>query len=118
MIVGTVTEDGIPYLMIEVAGRQWTAVVDTGFNGDLELPDALLDSVSATLIGPIESVLAANQNIVEDLYAVDFEFDGEQHRAEATFVDVDTILIGTRLLRMHRLEIDFPGNTLCVERVE
>lgn len=38
---GTVTLDGVPMLYLPVAGRSWPAIVDTGFNGALELPDAL-----------------------------------------------------------------------------
>lgn len=41
MIVGVVTEDGIPMITLPVAGRNWSATIDTGFNGDLELPTAL-----------------------------------------------------------------------------
>ena len=47
MIAGHVTDDGIPFIMLEVGGQQWRAIIDTGFNGDLELPvtlQALLDN--------------------------------------------------------------------------
>lgn len=37
--------------------------------------------------------------------------------AEATFVATDEILIGTRLLRNHRLEINFATGEVLLERV-
>jgi hypothetical protein len=45
-------------------------------------------------------------------------FDGRPVLAEATFVDQDESLIGTRLLRLHRLEIDFPTGTVKLSRHE
>ena len=37
--------------------------------------------------------------------------------AEVTFVTGEQILIGTRILWQHRLEVDFPKGTVTVERV-
>ena len=41
MITGSVTADGVPVVPITVADKEWRATIDTGFNGDLELPEAL-----------------------------------------------------------------------------
>ena len=41
MIVGRVNSDGVPLLTLPVAGQSWAAIVDTCFNGDLELPQSL-----------------------------------------------------------------------------
>ena len=76
-----------------------------------------MGDLQATRIGPIESILAAGQVVIEDLYAVEILFDGEFVRAEATFVPGDELLIGTGLLRRHRLEIDFPNSTVHLERI-
>jgi hypothetical protein len=48
---------------------------------------------------------------------VDFPFDDEVVTVEATFAPVGEILIGTRLLRNYRLEIDFATGTVLLERV-
>jgi hypothetical protein len=53
----------------------------------------------------------------EDLYLVDFPFDSQSMTALASFAPVRDILIGTRLLRDYRLEIDFPARTVRLERV-
>jgi len=109
LIEGIVTEDGVPQFDLAIAGSTWTAVVDTGFNGDLELPTQLQDRVNAEHLGSIESSLAGGQVLVEENYDVQIPFDGRMVHAQATFVDVDQILIGTRLLRSYRLLIDFPA---------
>ena len=63
------------------------------------------------------SVLTGGQIAVEELYRVNFLFDGRMIPAEATSVDDSDILIGTRLLREYRLQIDFVRRTVVLERV-
>ena len=116
MIRGSVTADGVPVVTLRVAGRGWKAVVDSGFNGDLELPDALRPQVDATEFGPIESALAGGQVLTEEGFLVEFTFDGEVVQALAPFVASDEILVGTHLLRHHTLTIDFPAGTVLIER--
>ncbi len=91
-------------------------MIDTGFNGELELPERLRSNVNAQFVGRLTSLLAADQRIEEDLYLVDFPFDGRIVRVQATFVTGDEILIGTEMLGDYRLEIDFPAQTVSLER--
>lgn len=117
MIQGTVTDDGTPLGVLPVAGRDWPAVIDTGFNGDLELPEALRPAVNPQYWFDSFSELAAGQRIVEAVYLVDFPFDGVTVRTEATFAPGHEILIGTHLLRNYRLEIHFVNRTALLERI-
>ncbi|MDE0398954.1 MAG: hypothetical protein OXL96_14250 [Candidatus Poribacteria bacterium] len=41
MIQGTVSDTGVPTIILSIAGQEWAATIDTGFNGDLELPETL-----------------------------------------------------------------------------
>jgi predicted aspartyl protease len=115
LIAGTVLENGVPGIFVEVAGQSWRAIIDTGFNGDLELPSLLRGELNAQFVGRLSSLLAANMRVEEDVYLVDFLFDGNVVRAEATFVDSDEILIGTGMLQEYRLLIDFPAQTVSLE---
>ncbi len=108
--------DGVPTVLLPAAGKDWLATIDTGFNGDLELPEALRFSVNPRFIARILSHLAGGQKVNEDCYRVDFPFDGKLISATATFVADCEILIGTHLLRFHRLEINFPAATVRLER--
>ncbi len=116
MISGEVDPDGIPYVGLPLAGRTWRAVIDSGFNGDVELPLALREELDCTYAGPVLSYLAAGQAVEEDSYVVRLAFDGELVSAEATFVPGDEILIGTRVLRNHVLTIDFPAGSVRIDR--
>lgn len=99
MIVGTVSADGVPTITLSIGGRDWPAVIDTGFNGDLELPETLRDILDARYVGRVTSTL--------DVYLVEFPFDGQIIHAEATFVSGPSILIVTHLIREYQLQIDF-----------
>ncbi len=92
------------------------AIIDTGFNGELELPERLRFEVNAQFVGRVTSLLAANRTVEEDLYLVDFNFDGNTVRVGATFVGGDEVLVGTRMLQHYRLQIDFPAQVLIIER--
>ena len=117
VLTGTVTDDGVPQLLLTVAGQSWAATIDTGFNGELELPNHLRQAVNARFIGRIQVALGGGQHMEEDLYLVDFPFDGETLLAEATFVPGQEILLGTHLRRRYRLTIDFPAQAVQLERV-
>jgi predicted aspartyl protease len=114
LIAGVVNRDGVPVIELSIAGRTWTAVIDTGFNGDLELPTALRSALSPRFIGRTRSFLAGGKYVDEDSFLVDFPFEGGVIRAEATFVPQAELLVGTHLLRNHRLEIDFVARTLTL----
>ena len=117
MIQGSVSSGGVPVITLLIGGRAWIAVIDTGFNGDLELPEELRESLNSRYVGRVTSALAGGQAIEEDVYRVSFPFDGQIVRAEATFVLGTHILIGTHLLRDYRLTVDSTGKTVSLERV-
>lgn len=94
MIVGTVGADGAPVIPISIGGQQ-CAVIDTAFNGDLELPEKIRALLDARFIGRTRFLLAAGQTAVQDTFLVSFPFDGETVLAEATFTPGTEILMGT-----------------------
>lgn len=118
MISGMISSRGVPSILLKVASQDWTAIVDTGFNGDLELPDCLLGSLNERYVGRVTSALAGGQIIEEDAYQVDFPFDGRIIRADATFVNGTEILIGTRLLQRHRLTINFVTQSVKIVQLQ
>ena len=117
MIYGTVSVDGVPTVPLSIASQDWMATIDTGFNGDLELPEPLRNSLNAHYVGQVTSALAGGQTIEEAVYLVDFPFDGKVIHAEATFVDGNQILIGTHLLGEYCLQINFVIQTVELEKV-
>ena len=117
MIYRSVSDVGVPIIKLSIAGQEWDATIDTGFNGYLELPETLRNVLSAQYIGRVTSVLAGGQTIEEKLYQVNILFDGRTIPAEATFVVDGEILLGTRLLREYFLQVDFVRQTVVLEKV-
>ncbi len=118
MIEGIVSKSGIPLIFLDIAGREWPTTIDTGFNGDLELPEALASSLKIRYFGRATSLLAGNQLIEEDQFIVEFPFDGQTIRAVATFVFGDGILLGTNMLRDYELFVNFPSRYVSLKRKE
>jgi len=116
LIYGAINEFGVPYITVEVGGRQWNAIIDTGFNGYLELPFDLSSHVHPQFYNRALSILAANQTIEEDNYLVDFPFDGQIVAAVATFSEGNGILIGTKMLSDYKLTVDFVKGEVVIER--
>jgi predicted aspartyl protease len=116
VISGSVSNDGVPVITLEVAGQAWSAIIDTGFNGDLELPDALRGKLNDQPAGRLRSALAGGRIVEEDAFSVEFPFDGHSYHAIATFVPDRQILIGTNLLRDYHLQIRFASRAVRLER--
>jgi predicted aspartyl protease len=116
LIHGAVNAKRDAVIPFSIVGKSWEAVIDSGFNGDLELPESLRLPLRAERIGTSHTSLAGGQSIIEDVYEVSVDFDGEHVRAQATFVPDAQILVGARLMRRHRLEIDYPRQTVLLER--
>ena len=116
MISGTVTGNGVPLIVLKLASDDWLTVVDTGFNGALELPAALSSRLILQSAGFITSELAAGVTVEEEAFRTFIEFDGEQIEVDVTFADVEQALLGTWLLAKHRLEIDFSKATVRLTR--
>lgn len=115
-MIGTVNPKGTPTINWHIDGQDWQTVIDTGFDGDLELPDKLFSSRVVEHLGPTLNQLAGGVIVVEELYQVQVEFDGRAILAEATFVLGDEILLGTGLLDEYRLIVDFSAKTVAIER--
>jgi predicted aspartyl protease len=39
LIEGSVTENGVPAIEVQIGDQRWRAIIDMGFNGELELPE-------------------------------------------------------------------------------
>ncbi len=107
-------ENGSPIIEMNIQGKIWKAVVDTGFNSDLELPRSLFDVVVIRYVSEGYSMLAGGLSTVQEFYQVRVPFDGKLVEALATFVDEETILLGTGLLKEYVLHIDFPAGTVSL----
>ncbi len=86
MIHCIVTENGVPTITLQIDKQDWQATIDTGFNGYLELPEVLQNSLNTRYVGKVTSALAGGQMIEEDVYLINFPFDGSIIQSEVTLL--------------------------------
>jgi predicted aspartyl protease len=118
MIPGIVNNDGLPCILLTLAGQDWLTIIDTGFNGGVELPLELKGEFNDQPFGEITAQLGGNKRIVEDSFLVDFPFDGELVPTIATYVEGKEILLGTLLLQSYSLTIHFARREVYLQRDE
>lgn len=116
MITGVVTERREALIRIKVLGpsgqdREIEAVIDTGFDGWLSLPPAVVAELGLTWHRRGRAVLADGSESVFDIYEATVEWDGRLRRVPID--EADTFpLVGMSLLEGYELvvQIQSGGN--------
>ena len=86
-----------------------TAIVDTGFDGDLCLPTRHAVQLGLELIGEQHVELADGTQKNQLVFSGSVRCFTETHAVQIILTNSMDALIGTRLLNRYRLSIDFPG---------
>jgi clan AA aspartic protease len=111
--------DKLPRVLLSIAALEESIqaefVVDTGFDGALALPAAILTLVDTSLIGNRLVELADTTIRRTTYYAVQVEWDGEQHMAEAMLVD-GRPLLGYEMMEGGVLQVEMSdGGEVSIE---
>ncbi len=109
MIEGVVNAAYEPVITLALQGplgqsREVEAVVDTGFNGFLTLPTALVSELGLPFVSIGRATLADGNEIAYEVYGVAVLWDGQPRDIEADAADT-TPLVGMMLLDEHDLSI-------------
>lgn len=86
-----------------------TAIVDTGFDGDLCLPTRLAVPLGLELIGEQHIELADGTQRYELVFSGSVRLFGETRVVEVLLTKSEDALLGTHLLDHYRVSIEFPG---------
>jgi clan AA aspartic protease len=102
-----------PTAQIEVIGGRgaidFTAIVDTGFDGYLCVPTRLAVQLGLELIGDQTVELADGTQKYQLVFAGSVRFFGATREVQIMLTDSADGLIGTQLLEQYRIAIVFPG---------
>ena len=109
MITGTVNADYEAVIRLFVQGpagpaHEVDAIIDTGFNGFLTLPPALVTALGLMRRSRGRALLANGSEELFDIYGVTVLWDGQQRYVEADAVDTMP-LVGMSLLDGYDLHI-------------
>ena len=116
MATGQVSATGMPVIEVEVAGNRLEAVIDTGFEGGLQLPESWRSRLNPKPYRQVTYQLGGGQTLVVVTYLVSFSLDGHIQTVETLFGESDEILLGVDAMRDYRLLIDFPAGTVALDR--
>lgn len=118
MLHGRVTPQGEPVVSIQLVLRKrpvrFSAVIDTGFNGYLSVPRRLLVGSRWRAIGAEKFEIATGALVEQEIYLGEAIFAGDRGLVYTVATAARDILIGTKLLRDHILEIDFPTRRVVI----
>jgi clan AA aspartic protease len=93
-----------------------TAIIDTGFNGDLCLPTAVAVRLGLELVSEVEVELADGTRQAQLVFAGSVRFLGRKRPVYVHLTNSEDALIGTGLLAECRLYVDFATGQVRVTR--
>lgn len=96
----------------EVELQVW---IDTGFTGDLVLPQSVVNSMNLRASSSIEAVLADGSRATLLVYSCLMNWFDELRELEVLGNDGASPLLGVGLLRSRRLLIDYNANTIQLD---
>jgi clan AA aspartic protease len=118
MLKGQVNRHGEPVISIQLVLRNrpanFTAVIDTGFNGYLSVPRRLLVRSKWLAIGTEKFEIATGALVEQEIYLGDAIFDGQRGPVYSVATEAKDILIGTKLLRGKTLVVNFQTKQVSV----
>lgn len=105
---GEIDEQLVPTVRVRLAKRErpLACLVDSGFNGDLALPSALVSAHRMKLRHIVPCELANGQTVLMPAYEWNLMWFGTRSRVEVLESDSEIPIIGLRLVRGKRLTID------------
>lgn len=91
------------------------AWIDTGFTGELVLPQSTIDSLGLEQSGSVDAILADGSQIELNTYTCFVNWFGQQRRLEVVANDGAHPLLGIGLLWGLELRIDYQSNLLTLD---
>lgn len=120
MLKGSVNALGEPLVSITLLSRDGRAhshraVIDTGFNGTLSLPEKLAKQYGWQWVGYESYQIATGDVVQEKVFLGRIRWFKQTQDIAAVASHADDILIGTKLLRRSKLWIDFSKKKLTLK---
>ena len=89
-------------------------IIDTGFNGNLSVPEKLAKRYGWSWIGNESYEIATGDVVEQKVFLGEIRWFGHRQQVYTVASHADDILMGTRLLRQKRLTINFQTRKLQI----
>lgn len=104
------------FLTVQLGDTPLDFQIDTGFSGTLIVGDELFDPACGTPVGPMKAELADEHIARYDGYMVVVNWFDEPTLVQVLVGPGKVCLLGTDMLKPHRLEIDYGVRTVELTR--
>jgi clan AA aspartic protease len=89
-----------------------TIILDTGFNGELTLPEKYLNQCNFIRLGDEEYILADGSIVKEDTYQGEIVINKKPFLVKLSLIDDDEALLGNALLIDKIVQLNFKDNKI------
>ena len=89
---------GLPMLTFNINEIQIEAILDTGFNGALSLPNEIINELCLLNIGTFKTILADGNTIETDAFIVQTSWLGKQIIIDVISTNSDIALLGMGMI--------------------
>ena len=118
MIHGFVNENDEPLvpitLLLKNRPKHFKAVLDTGFNGYLSVPESIVQRSGWYFSGYEEYEIATGDRVRERVYLGEVLFDRRRLTTHIVTSRAKDVLIGTKLLSGKTLQVNFKKRTVWI----
>ena len=119
MLNGIVNDRDEPVVSLHLISSKGHAhrhavIIDTGFNGNLSVPEKLAKRYGWLWIGNESYEIATGDVVEQKVFLGEIRWFGNQEQVYAVVSHADDILMGTRLLRQHQVNINFRTRKLQI----
>lgn len=97
------------------ASCEITARVDTAFNGELVIPQVMVEAIGLEQSAGVRARLSDGNEVTLESYTCVLDWFGEKRPVEVIANDGHTPLLGIGLLIGHRLIVDYTDLTVTLE---
>ena len=104
-------------IVVDGSVKKFKAIIDTGFNGFISIPHAIIDKTSWQFIGFEAYELASGEIIKDKVYLGDIRFDGKKRYTYILSSRSGDILIGTKFLADKILVMNFSSKEIIIRDV-
>lgn len=107
---------GTPALSLSVKNKKVDVLLDTGFTGELMLPQELIDTLQLEQIGISDYLMASGEGRVTNVYRAPIDFLDKEKKVIVLSTDADFALAGMKLFHDCKIIIESSTKTVEVTR--
>ncbi len=109
---------GLPFVTLHIGKKEIEAIIDTGFNGALLLPQEIITEMKLKKIGISDYIMADGTTSETELFLSEIEWIGEKKKVTVVSSSSDIALVGMELLYDIKLTLSPAEEILTIEPIK